>query len=503
MSRLFFLFLSLLIAGTISAQRCGTPWEPMIERVEANKKIMTERPRGAVKYIPVTFHMVADANGNGRVEIENVLKQVANINEQYADQEVIFYIDRFNSFDNNAVYNTPSTSAARIQMRAREDNNSINVFICNTADNGGGGAGVTLAYYDPQDDWIVSRKGEINGASSTLSHEVGHFFSLPHPFSGFECNPYLEADYGNPVTLTHTIPCEGGGGSNLIELHDRSNCNTAGDRICDTPEDYNLGLLFQNDCAPNTYVKDRNNETITPMTNNFMSYYTDCADYEFTPTQKNLMNTDYNTPQRAYIRQNNTPNTTPVTEPVTYLSPISGQQSNGLEDVLLDWEDTPGANQYLVMWARNSSFTIEPHKELVTTSEYIIPETLSNGLNYYWRVWPFNETQTAAMYSPTQNFVAGMGTGVNEIREVTEYAVVPNPSTDNTVPVLTLHLTESLKGEIRIMDGAGRILSQQVAELTIGQNNIALDADRLPAGMYFVVMTTPKGNLVERMMIAE
>ena len=61
-------------------------------------------------------------------------------------------------------------------MRLRQDNNSINVYVINNIESNG--PGQTLAYFDPQEDWLVSRKTEINGSSSTLAHEVGHFFSL-------------------------------------------------------------------------------------------------------------------------------------------------------------------------------------------------------------------------------------------------------------------------------------------------------------------------------------
>ena len=70
--------------------------------------------RGVQKYIPVTFHLVAQPQVTGRVTEENVLLQVASINASYADQEAKFYIDRFNYFDNDAVYNTPASTAAKI-----------------------------------------------------------------------------------------------------------------------------------------------------------------------------------------------------------------------------------------------------------------------------------------------------------------------------------------------------------------------------------------------------
>src|SRR5690606_10834658 len=134
----------------------------------------------------------------------------------------------------------------------------------------------------------------------------------------------------------------------------------AGDRVCDTPEDYNLGLFYQNDCDPNTSIMDKNSELIDPMENNVMGYYRDCDSYAFTPTQKNLINTDFFSFRRSYIRTGVIPNTEPVTDPVVYISPINGEETPGFTNVLLDWEDTPHANKYLVIIDRFSSFTFSP-----------------------------------------------------------------------------------------------------------------------------------------------
>src|SRR5688500_10771916 len=218
MSRLLIATLFLLFSQIITAQICGTPQGPLLERIDVNKKLMMIHQRGAVKYIPVTFHLVANSDSLGAIQVENVLAQLCSINEQYADQEVIFYIDRLSYIYNTAVYETPASTAATIQMRLKKDNNSVNVFITNKADSGSGTPGEVLAYYDPQEDWIVSKKQQINGSTSTLAHEVGHFFSLPHPHAGWDCFPYTDEDYGNPVTAMFTIQCAGGGGSLAIEL---------------------------------------------------------------------------------------------------------------------------------------------------------------------------------------------------------------------------------------------------------------------------------------------
>lgn len=501
MSRLVFAFISLLFTSIASAQYCGTPQHIMVERTELNKRMMIEH-RGAVKYVPVTFHLVAASNGNGRIQEEDVLRQVANINNTYADQEVIFYIDTLKYMDNDAVFNTPASTAATIQMRLREDKNSVNVYICNTADNGGGGPGVTLAYYDPSEDWIVSKKGQINAVSSTLAHEVGHYFSLPHPHSGWDCKPYTTDDYTNPVNVDFTKPCDGGGGSALIELQNGSNCNSAGDHICDTPPDYNLGLLYQNDCDPNTSIRDKNNQVITPMVNNVMGYYTQCASYEFTQTQKNLMNTDFFTIQRAYIRTGNIPETTPVVDPVNYIYPINGEETNSQTNITLDWEDVPGANRYMILVDRFASFTFNPQKYFTYESELNIGE-LPLGVTYYWKVWPYNESQTGAGYSATQNFKVGEGTGVNDISDINDYVLNPNPVKNGEEAILMINSANSFDGRLTIMDAAGHSVVDQQLEIPASESRHWVNTSELAAGIYFVVLHSGKGTLVERLMIME
>lgn len=500
MSRVFIAFSLFLMSEILSAQICGTPQAPLLDRTDINKKSLQILQRGVEKYIPLTFHLVADSDSNGAIQVEDVFRQLCNLNAQFDDQEVTFYIDRLNYIYNTAVYNTPASSAATVQMRLRKDNNSINIFITNKADSGSGTPGEVLAYYDPSEDWIVSKKGQINGASSTLGHELGHFFSLPHPHAGWDCYPYTTEDYTNPINVDYTIPCDGGGGSVLIELQNGTNCNTAGDRICDTPPDYNIGLLHQNGCAPNTSVKDKNGQVITPITNNFMSYYRDCDTYTFTNTQKNLMNTDFFTVQRSYIRTGKVPNTDSIEAPVQYISPINGELTNSEDNILLDWEDTPGATHYLLIIDRFPSFTNNPQKFFVTESEFVI-DGLTPLQLYYWKVWPYNESQTCALYSPTQNFRVGTGVAVNEIKDINNYIVSPNPITSDMYALLTLSSVNTFEGEVSITDATGHLYSKNAITVPAGVSQHQLQTQGFAAGIYFVILHSKNGILVERLLI--
>ena len=500
MSRVLIAFSLLLVTHFVQAQICGTPQMPILERVEINQRNLQILQRGATKYIPITFHLVAATNGTGRIQEEDVFRQLHSLNNQYADQDVVYYIDRLSYFDNDAVYNTPASSAARIQMRGRKDNNSINVYITLNADSGSGGPGQTLAYYDPQDDWIVSRKNQINSGTKSLAHELGHFFSLPHPHAGWDCYPYTDEDYGNPVTAEFTIPCDGGGGSLPIELQNGSNCTTAGDRICDTPPDYNIGLLHQNGCANNTSIKDKNGEVITPITTNYMSYYMECDTWSFTQTQKNLMNTDYFTIQRAYIRTGKIPVTDSVEAPVNYITPINGESTPAPTNILLDWEDTPGATHYLVMVDRFPNFTFNPVKYFTTESQLILDE-LPAGVIHYWRVWPYNESETGAGYSPTQTFRVGTGVGVNEIKDIEDYVLSPNPVDGNAIATLTVTSLKSFEATLKVTDVSGHISYVDQIVIPSGQSAHSIETGNLPAGVYFVMLHSADGILVERLLI--
>ena len=492
---------ALFFAQLLSAQICGTPSGPIMERLIENKRTLQITQRGAEKYIPITFHLVANAAGNGRVTEESILTQVATLNEQYDDQDITFYIDRFNYFNNDAVYNEPAGNAATIQMRARRDNNSINVFITNNADSGNEGPGTVLAYYDPGEDWVVNRKDRI-GTGSTLGHELGHFFSLAHPHEGWNCKPYTIADYGNPVTVDFTLPCDSGLGSREIELQDGSNCETTADRLCDTPPDYNMGFTFQSGCAPNNTVRDKNNQLITPLAHNIMSYYSGCDSATFTQGQINLVNTDYFKPQRAYIRTGLVPVLDPVPGPVSYISPINGEETPTSTDIRLDWEDSEGATHYLVVLARNASFTIDPERFVVEESELTI-DALVLGRTYHWKVWPYNQTITDAGFSATQNFVVGEGVGVNDINEINEYVISPNPISNDEYSVLTLTTIDAFDASLKITDAAGHVLVQQSLVVPSGTSTHSLETDNLPSGIYFVMLHANSGTLVERLMIIE
>ncbi len=121
---------------------------------------------------------------------------------------------------------------------------------------------------------IVIKKG-CNDAI-TVGHEFGHFLSLPHTFEG----------HGT-------------------ELVDGSNCDTAGDQVCDTPADpYEEGAAdnYYNSetCTFKFNGKDANGQFYDPDLGNIMSYYGSCVCLKFSNGQLKKM-ADY---YLDYIKSN-------------------------------------------------------------------------------------------------------------------------------------------------------------------------------------------------------
>ncbi len=107
-----------------------------------------------------------------------------------------------------------------------------------------------------------------------LSHEMGHFFGLPHTFAGSG------------------------------ELVNGSNCETAGDQICDTPadpyyDDPDIVWVDEN-CIFQPLFQDANGEYYRPDVGNIMSYYF-CGCSSFTYQQYLIMANNFlNAPNKMW-----------------------------------------------------------------------------------------------------------------------------------------------------------------------------------------------------------
>ena len=375
------------------------------------------------RYIPVAFHRVGQNDGSGRIDIRNILNQLARLNRDFEDTGFRFYFDQFDfrEINSNAMYEDPGSVSG--QVRARKASDALNIFVTDAAPTGNQLGGTTLGYYSGGDnDFVVMIKQELLDTSNTLSHELGHFFSLPHTHRGWDNEDYDENVHGNPLNS----PLSPGGV--LVEKADGSNCDIAGDLICDTPSDFNFGFGAQN-CiwnAASKNVRDHCNMIVDPMEENQMGYFLSCSKYAFTPMQMDIMHDDLDSPRRSYLRSSFVPVTDELVGLAEMTTPEDRSTLEYYDNVLVDWNDVPGATHYLVEAFNNQEGFNE---EIIVSESQLIFPLLPQKATIRLRIYPFNQGNTEFESPVLYRFTTGDRlTNTSEIEGLDQLSVYPNPS---------------------------------------------------------------------------
>jgi hypothetical protein len=512
MLRIFFLYL-ITLANILSLHAqsnlgiCGThggEWEDMLtDRLLRNKMLLDQQPldmRNTI-YVPVTIHMVANGSGFGRVTHAQVLDMMCRLNQDFDSLNMRFYIKTLNENINNTGIYATQYSAGFVMGQLR-DPAAMNIWVVDQAAGAAPGPndppGTTLGYYSPSRDWIVIRKDQANANSVTLAHEVGHFFSIRHTHNGWDSQPWTTA-IGNPA------PVNAPGGV-PTERHDGSNCQTAGDFICDTPADYN-GLGF-NGCNYNI-AQDPTGAFINPDEQLFMSYFLSCNrnQYYFSNTQKSLMMTDYNHSSRNYLRPGVTPALPAVEALPTLTFPINNEFAPGFNSVNLQWTAVPGAQFYLLEIDVNQTFSSTSLIRRVVTggANNFTENTLQASRTYFWRVRPYNFYSTCMGFTPAATFRTNtMVVSTSEIQELDEWTISPNPIVAQQSIQLSLQASKSFNGLFSLYSTAGqqvRTFGRQIIQQ--GNNNLRFDLNDMLPGVYLLVLDHDKGREIKRVVIAQ
>ena len=480
----------------MSATDCNMVKEQMLKNREEMRDFSHDR--NAVTYVPVRFFLVADSDGSGRGTESSCMTALCNLNLNYAELEIHFYLKEFKYLDNGDIYDDPMDSGFWDIWDAMEYN-AINVFV--VQEPGGGAA----AYYQPpasgpsRRDWVVCAK-QYMGDARVLTHEFGHFLSLPHPFNGWEppSPPDNESGWnltahGNPVNQFWAPD-----GSTQVELVNGSNCTVAGDAICDTPADY---MFPSGNCTYNDGVMDKNDELLEPQLENYMNYHFGCDNYFFTEGQKDEIINSLFSSSRNYIRPNYDPNTAEITDDINVIAPEHNEDLTYHQNVYLHWEAVEGADSY-ILDIFSGVLTI---REVVHTNYRKFTNELPANKTFLWKVLPYNEGYPCSNFSSTFKFRTGEGVNnTDEIDEVSEFQVIPNPVYAGSNINVSVTSSTNFEATVSLVSMTGQVISTfENYEFKTGNASLEIETNDLSAGVYFVNIQSENGVLNKKIILSK
>ena len=512
MRNIFFSLLLLFVGSNLMAQRCGvTPEDNMKitidllkNKADIAKGIIFER---GITYVPIKFHLVANNDGTTKVAESKIFDVLCGLNANYLNVGLQFYIsDGFNYVNESRINTTPKDGFSSLYIISYKVSNAINVFIVSDIDEEPGQLGEILGFADYSGDYLVVLKKECRKEASTITHELGHYFSLLHTHNGWDGHPYDALVDGVKVNLTSpsqavkkgNYPGQPSPVTIKSECQSGFECDLRGDYICDTPPDYGMGEAWGalgKGCTKWTpVVISPCGDTVHPMENNYMSYFENCTSYQFTPMQIKQLLASYNSQRRNYLRTNIAPVTTngDVTELATNFTPIANSTTPFSNKVDLDWSDVPNATHYYLEIA-SLDFIGDYERRILTKSDFTFTTYLGNPLtpnkSYVWRVKAFNNLYTCGNISSKLKFTTGISNANLDLPEnVSDWSVYPNPSKFGNTTQLQIDATKNLEPVVEIYDAFGRKLLTKNVQVQIGPNNINLETENFKSGLYFVTI---------------
>ncbi|WP_350206773.1 T9SS type A sorting domain-containing protein [Ekhidna sp.] len=283
MRRFFVLTVLNLITFTtvffVKGQSCGTvvtDSDLQNERAFQNFMSRLRINADATYSVAITPHVVRKADGTGGLTEEQIIDAIDDLNAAYVGTQLRFYInDNINFIDSDEYYDFDSSQEGNFAPNYNVAN-TINIYFFNSLSSGESPlCGYTYLPSNGKNLIMMANSCTLSGG--TLPHEMGHFFNLYHTHG---------------TTNTGTTD----------ELVDGSNCETNGDRICDTPADPNLsGVVDSSVCAYGGTATDANGQNFKPDPRNFMSYATNSCLTLFTQGQKDRMLAAYLGPKSSLL----------------------------------------------------------------------------------------------------------------------------------------------------------------------------------------------------------
>lgn len=359
--------------------------------------------------VPIIYHILGTDVGTGYYTMQNLLRLHCDFQTALLPANIHFWVKDIKYINSTAYYNGDNTNQL---FNSYNDLNVLNIYIVASMTGVCGYSYVPSApstgtgFAGPNRGGIMLAQNCLLPGSTTLIHEAGHYFNLPHTFFGWENQDAPATNQSAPATIG------GGWWSMPVERLDGTNCLTAGDGFCDTPPDYISQRWTCNNTTgqSNVQYQDPTGTSFRIDGKNFMSYANDACTEYFSTQQFAEMN---NTPvtHRPYLLNNTSPNMTPLTTAEVVFPNNFFRISTGIP-INLQWKKVERAEYYLVQASINNNFFNLQVNEIVTDTFFTMANIQANR-NYIWRVRAFSYANMCTDFSEearfsTSNFAIGI-----------------------------------------------------------------------------------------------
>lgn len=460
-------------SSPLGESSCGTITTPeeLQDVYDFVKTPQASRKTTATDTIPLTIHIVGKDDGTGYYKLDNLFKVLCQLNDHYKPANFYFSVKWPIKYINNTNYYIHDINNGIAMMSQNNVANTVNVYF---VEDPNGNCG----YYAPAGGAVAIGKSCAATNSTTLVHELGHFFGLPHTFSGWE-----NRTTSNPPGTYERVRRSGTG----------SNCGSAGDGFCDTEADYLSGRW---QCPYSGTYTDVNGDAFKPDGTNYMSYSNDACATNFSPQQIARMQNQLNT-RYSSVLTTPTPQYTTFTTAPTIIYPVDKIFSNYTK---LIWNKVPNAEVYSVR-VMDVFFTMQ---ETVTADTSLnLSFKLDPSRTYDITITPMNGVNvcaTSARAAKSVSYTTDTSPlSVNSITRNSGMVLSPNPASNQ----VNVQLNDFAAGRYQAVMTSlnGQQMAQQAINHPGGNTTISISVAEVPAGMYFIHLTGEGQSTTQKIMV--
>ena len=220
------------------------------------------------KTISLSIHVINDTADQPKATQGQIQLSIDLLNQKFSAMCVQFSICKFDTVKEN-LYFLKTTEEYLTEMTTKYNvPNTINVYYTGT---------------------VTALWGSLDG-SNTLTTSANDKIRMANPLF----KDFMLINYGSMMEIPHAMGHYFGlydtfdNPSGIAELANGSNCQSAGDSICDTEADPAIYTAIVN-CSLTNPTTDANGEYYTPPICNLMSFYAGTCIKTFTTEQFNRM----------------------------------------------------------------------------------------------------------------------------------------------------------------------------------------------------------------------